>query len=294
MLFYYYAALFGVGVVSVFANQKYARSTRNYYEIFVFALITGIMGCSVFAVSSGFKLSFTAMTAVYSAFYAVAALISYFTTIPLYRYMGIAEAGVCKSSISLVVTAISGYVLFSEKVTLLSLIRIALMLGATFAVYYNTKTDKSLPSGNKTRLIGIVLCIIAAFGGVIATVTSKAFANDTRVTDTNSFFFLTNVIIVVFSALVVLILNISSRKREKSDRIKPWQYGMIFVTTIMSNISSVISVLILESGDVSLYAPLSGALNLVSAQTVSVFYREKIKPLPLILAIFAVILGIFE
>ena len=208
--------------------------------------------------------------------------------------MGIAESGVCKSSISLVVTAISGYVLFSENVTLLSLIRIALMLGATFAVYYNTKTDKSLPSGNKTRLIGIVLCIIAAFGGVIATVTSKAFANDTRVTDTNSFFFLTNVIIVVFSALVVLILNISSRKREKSDRIKPWQYGMIFVTTIMSNISSVISVLILESGDVSLYAPLSGALNLVSAQTVSVFYREKIKPLPLILAIFAVILGIFE
>jgi drug/metabolite transporter (DMT)-like permease len=142
--------------------------------------------------------------------------------------------------------------------------------------------------------IGIIICIVASLSGLLATVTSKAFASDERVSDTNSLFFFTNVIMIALSLIFVFIFKKAGKANEASDKLKLWQYGMIFLTTLASNIASLLQVLILETGNVSMYAPLSGALSLMAAQTVSVLYREKIKPLPLLLAISAVILGIFE
>jgi hypothetical protein len=72
MQFYYYAALFGVGTVSVFAGQKYSRSTKTYYDILIYTLLTGVMACGVFAVSAGFKFTLDVRIFMYSAVYAVA------------------------------------------------------------------------------------------------------------------------------------------------------------------------------------------------------------------------------
>ena len=295
MQFYYYAALFGVGAVSVFASQKYSRSTKTYYDILIYILLTGVMACGVFAVSAGFKFTLDARIFMYAAVYAVAAFIANFTAIPIYRYMGIAEANVCRSCISFAVISVSGYIIFSEKVTPVSVIRILLMILATLTVYFGHKDIQNEKNKDKKAMgIGIFICIVASFSGLLATVTSKAFAADERVSDANSLFFFTNMIMIVLSLIFVLAFKMAGKANAASDRLKSWQYGMIFLTTLASNISSLLQVLILETGNVSMYAPLSGALNLLAAQTVSVLYREKIKPLPLILAIFAVILGIFE
>lgn len=295
MQFYYYAALFGVGAVSVFASQKYSRSTKTYYDILIYTLLTGVMACGVFAVSAGFKFTLDARIFMYAAVYAIAAFIANSASIPIYRYMGIAEANVCRSSISLAVISVSGYIIFSEKVTVVSVIRILLMILATLAVYFGHKDIQNEKNKDKKAMgIGIFICVVVSFSGLLATVTSKAFAADERVSDTNSLFFFTNVIMIVISLIFVLAFKTAGKANAASDKLKLWQYGMIFLTTLASNIASLLQVLILETGNVSMYAPLSGALNLLAAQTVSVLYREKIKPLPLLLAISAVILGIFE
>ena len=77
-------------------------------------------------------------------------------------------------------------------------------------------------------------------------------------------------------------------------KIKPILYLIIIIATVASNIIALLNVLILKTGSVSLFAPLSNALLLFAYQVVgAIFKKEKIQVLPSVLAVVAIILGIW-
>ena len=70
---------------------------------------------------------------------------------------------------------------------------------------------------------------------------------------------------------------------------------MILLNTVSSNISSLLSILILAQVSVSLHAPLSSAIGILTNGILALWvFQEKPKFLPILLSFIAVILGAFQ
>ena len=292
MVVLYYAGLFLANTGIVFSNRKYGRSCRTLFDIFVYALVAGVTACFVFFALSGFHLSFNLRTAVYALLFTGIVFISYLTTISVYKYISASLVGTLSNALALIFTSLFGFLFLQEQAGLIPIFRILLML---FAMVFSCTGNIRNPSNRRDFLWGCVLCVIASLGTLGSTVITKAFATDPLVTDSNSMFFLTNVFIVAISLSVLPAMKKGSFRHTARElkSIRPTQYLMVFVNTLCSNLQSLLSVLILAAGAVTLYAPLSTALNLLAAYAVSVCVKEKIKLIPLLLALGAVLLGAF-
>ncbi len=302
MVALYYAAFFLSQLANVYAQQKYGRTSKGYSDIFVYSFFTGIIAMAFFFILSGFSIVLNLRTCIYAIIFAVVVICGSFTRLPAYKFMGVAESGVLVSSMTIVLTALTGFVFFREELTLVSVARIVLMLAAVSVIFFeNKKGIKIFGRSTRDTTIGFLLCIGCALVGTSSTVMSKLFAMDSGVTDTNSYFFLTNAVIFVFDACALLLIHRGSIKGTFTGfkRIAPSGYAMIGLSTVASNIGSILGVLILAAdsgqGNVSLYAPLSSAIGLISSGIVGfVAAHEKPSMLAMLLSVIALFLGVFN
>ena len=300
-----YLGIFICHLVGVLSRLKYGYSIKTVIDICVYAVVTGVIALMVFAVSSGFNLQFNFKTVIYAIFYSLVVIASYSCSLIIFKFISVSESGFYSTGLTLVITAICGYLLFSEPFTLISVIRVVLMLISLLLIYLTErKTNKNdngdnnalKPKVNKNKIIGILLCVAAGFVGVGELIISKLFAIDSEVTSSNSLFFLTNVITIIIAIIVFLIVKKGNVKEcfYEIKKIKPILYLIIIIATVASNIIALLNVLILKTGSVSLFAPLSNALLLLAYQVVgAIFKKEKIQVLPSVLAVVAIILGIW-
>ena len=103
-----------------------------------------------------------------------------------------------------------------------------------------------------------------------AVIVQKYYALDTRVTDENSFFFFTNGMLLIVSLLWLIF---GKAAPVKSNPELPLSY---VANTVCSNISSLMTVLLLQAMPVSLYTPLSIAFGIISGVGASLVFREKV------------------
>lgn len=284
-----YAALFVCSIFNVWSSQKYSRRSKGSSDFFVYALVTGVMATIVFYVTSGFNIVLNPTTCMYGFIYGAVIFINYFFILETYKYMGIAESTFIKSGLSLIMLTISGMVFFQEKFTVMLGVQITLVL-LTFLTIFLGKKKGAKAKG--VTAVGLLLCFGGVVLGVLCGIIAKAFAKDSRVTDENSFFFITNVFIVGFSLLSVLITNKLSPKviGEKFVKISWFGYLLIAVNVFASNMHSLLQIEILRISDLILYTPLSGALGLLAGETVAVFIeKEKPRILATILAMSSVL-----
>ena len=298
-----YLGIFICHLVGVLSRLKYGYSIKTVIDICVYAVVTGVIALVVFAVSSGFNLQFNFKTVIYAIFYSLVVIASYSCSLIIFKFISVSESGFYSTGLTLVITAICGYLLFSEPFTLISVIRVVLMLISLLLIYLTErKTNKNDNGDNNAlkpkvnKIIGILLCVAAGFVGVGELIISKLFAIDSEVTSSNSLFFLTNVITIIIAIIVFFIVKKGNVKEcfYEIKKIKPILYLIIIIATVASNIIALLNVLILKTGSVSLFAPLSNALLLLAYQVVgAIFKKEKIQVLPSVLAVVAIILGIW-
>lgn len=294
-----YLGIFLCGAVSTFSMQKYGRSEQTRSGIWIYALVTGAIAMGVFWTTAGFSVTLNPRTILYAAFIAVLAIASYFTELPVYRFMGVAEVAVITTGGTLILSSISGVLLFHEELTVLSILRILLMLAAILVLFFESKHDAPSSDGKaqkKLSVIGLLFCIGIILIGTLNTIATKYIAIDPLVTNENSLFFFTNVLVTAFAILCLFIENRGRFKGCLSNvrAVSPIQYLMILGNTVASNISSLLGVLILENGNLTLYVPLSNALKLLSAEAIVLFaLRERPKLLPVLLASASMLLGFF-
>jgi drug/metabolite transporter (DMT)-like permease len=299
MTAFYYLGLFLCGAAGTFAMQKYGRDNRSYQSIFVYACVTGLMAMGIFWAMSGFTLELSGRSILYAALYAVLALVSYFTNLPAYRYLGVSQVGVLSTGGRLIFSMLAGCVLFGERLTWISALRMALMLAAAVLLFFEDRKGTAEKEARRDRKlpVGVLLCIVLIVEGTLAGVLSKYIALDPLVPDANSLFFMTNFVIAAVSLLSLPLFchgRIGACVSEFRS-IAPMQYLMILLSTAASNVCSLLGVLILAADALTLYVPLSGALSILSTEAVAVLVvRERPRILPVMLACGAMLLAFFE
>lgn len=298
MIIIFYAGLFLCSAMTTFSQQKYGRAIRHRTDIWVYALITGIFSMLFFGITSGFSILLNGKTFIYALILTAMAIISYFVQLLVYRYMGVVEVAVITMSGKLLLTSIVGFLLFSETVNLISVARIVLMLITVLLIFAHNKKTQT-PKNDSVRSftpIGFLLCVAIVGIGVLNTVVLKYVAIDAEVTSSNALFFFTNAMIALFSVLFLLFESHGSIETVAKEfrAISKSGYLAIIAKTVAGSASSLLGVLILANGDVSLYSPLSNALGLLATEAVAVFIlRERPKIIPMIPAILAIALAFF-
>ncbi|MBQ8309756.1 MAG: hypothetical protein IJX80_01925 [Clostridia bacterium] len=302
MIVVYYAGLFLCGAVTTFSQKKYSGILRSRTDILIYALTTGVMSMLFFWITSGFSIVLNGKTTLYSVIITGTSFVSYFAQLLVYRYMGVAEVSVITMGGKLLLSSVTGILLFSEKVSLISVTRIALMLLSVLLLFVqkrkvgkNTENDKSTRV-QSVSVIGWLWCALIVGVGVIGTVTSKYIAIDPKVTNSDSLFFFANFLIVCLS---VLFLLFESRGKlgtcvSQFRAVPGKQYLTVIIKTAAGVGTSLLGILILAESDVSLYVPLSNALQFLATQAVAVFIlRERPLILPMIPATLSILLGFF-
>ncbi len=292
MLLFYYAAYFILRITNTFSAQRYARISGGNKDTLVYSLITGIIAMAVFYVTSGFNINLNLRTCAYGLIYAGLIFVSYFVSLSIYRFMGVAESGFISSGVSLVVTVLTGYFYFEETLSLKVTAQLILTFLTILVLFLQNRTGKTEVTTKTITIIGVLLCVVNAVVGSLSNIVTKNFAMDTMVTDENSFFFVTNVFTTAFSLIGILLASKLSFKTAFADvkKISKEGYLMIVINVISSNIIALLIVAILRVGDLIVFSPLSSALGLIATEVVAVFIaKEKPRIIATLLAISSVL-----
>ena len=170
----------------------------------VYVLVTGIFSCLNFWAFSGFTLEINLNCIILSVLYAVCSFLS-LLSIVAYKYADIATVNVTKSSLSLLFSSLVGFVIFSEHVSVSKFVRIALMLVAVFCIFLDGRVQlkgagvnehfKEEKKHNIFMFVMINLTLIPSY--CFSAYQSKLVATANVVPDMNSYFFMTNVFMML-------------------------------------------------------------------------------------------------
>ena len=290
MIILLYCGAFVCSFFNILASQKYARSTKTANDFFVYALVTGTTAMGVFYITSGFNITLNLRTCIYGLVFALVIFISYFFSLAVFQHMGVAEKSFIGSGLSILMTVTVGCLLYSEKITVATGVQLVLVLLTQLVIFLGKKSANN--STKTVTALGVMICVILSALGTVTTAISKSFAMDKEVTDSSSFFFITNLFIVALSLVGILVINKASVKviKQGFKGVSLVGYLMIFINVAASNFGSILQVEILRISDLVTYTPLSSALGLLASELVAVFVaKERPRVVATVLAISSVL-----
>ena len=150
------AVLFGVHILSLILSKKCSNilSEKGSAGKAVYIVITGIFSGFLYYSYSGFTLEINHATVLFAFIYGVCSMIAGIT-LTIYKYADVATVNVTKSSLSLILTSLVGFVIFLEPVTKTRIIKLTLMLAVVFLVFLNgrksTSDSENLSSEQKKK-----------------------------------------------------------------------------------------------------------------------------------------------
>ena len=284
-----------VGIISRVSSKTCsmvvsARTSRVRYLAYL--VLTGIIACIVFFILGGFKLTFNLPTLLFSLVFALVCIASVVANLSIYRFSSVAGAVVLSSFGGNLASLVVGATLFREAITERSVIRILFLFVAAVMAFIETKKkEKSERRGMRdTLILGLLLLLLIA-AGCGNSVTMKLYGTTEGVSDNNSFFFLTNVVIIVF-ALIPLIAEIFKSHEVKSEILplfRPIPLLAMTANTATSNIMSLLSISIYALMDVSVFNPMASAFGIIAGLVASLIFREKLGLLSYLAAAAAVV-----
>ena len=124
----------------------------------------------------------------------------------------------------------------------------------------------------------------------------KYYSADPNVSDNNSYFFITNVLLFVFGGIGFLIFFIKNKEKVKAftDTLKFKDYAMVVCKTIIDNLTSLASMVLIGTVNLTFYTILSSSLGVLSTIVVSVVLKEKITAKLILAAVFAITAIVFN
>lgn len=282
------ALLFLISVVVGICSKAFSKlcsnilSQNSVAKYSLVLVINSLVACLFFGAFGGFRIYVNGITLLYSVIYAAIAAISIISGVIVYRYASISNVNIVSSSCGMICTAVIGWIIFSEKVGTSNIFRLAIMLMAIVFVFLDQRrneiaiTEKKKEKGNNFYLVLIIAVITAC--GCANTIVLKSFTISERVTDENSFFFFTNVFLLIASLTVFIVSCICKQGefRESIKLLRPNKMIAIAGNTICGNISSIVSVLIMAQLDVSIYSPISSSLGIIVGVIGSLMFKEKL------------------
>lgn len=247
----------------------------------LFNLLNGIVACGFFFVSGGFSVSINWPIAIYAMLYAVLAGLSSLSLIA-YKIVDVSKFVLITTACSIFATSVAGAIVFKEEIALRTALRIVIMVVAVVISFLDKgrrgKVTEKQPLTAKKIIILILIVIETIFVTASVTILTKFYTLDNRVLDENSWFFFTNVFLVLFVSVALLVYGLKERDKLKNalKMLKPKKMVVLVGNTISSNVISLVGVYLLAITSVSFYTPLTSALALVAGLVTSLIFREKL------------------
>ncbi len=293
MVLWMYLAFFACSVFETALAKLISRSVTAVGNAArpLYLLINGMTACGAFYILGGFRLGVNLRTLAYSAVFSVVCIAALLTSIAVYNYASVSVVGVSRNSASVIFNTFLGILLFKEALALRGVFRILLLLAAIFILFFGEKgAEKRSAEGRPVRtLTAIPLIALSVLISGAVSVISKLYAKDPGVCDSNSFFFFTNVVMVVFSGVWLLLScrrnGEAVRSAAKALRVK--DLAFYAGSTVMSNIVSLLTVAILARQDVSVFTAINSSVAILCAVLVSLLFREKVSVWSVLAAVLA-------
>ncbi len=246
---------------------------RDTIHFVMYNFVGAVIGSIYFFIASGFKIEMNGITLVYSFIYAAVVFLSLVLSICILSKISISLTSITSNAGAIISASVGGMIFFGEQMTLQHIFSVILILAAVVIPY-----RKLVKTGFKKESIWI--CIIYFFYVGIGGIIPKFYTRTEGVCNTVSWFFMTNLILVVVCGIFAGIFAL--KKHEKIGKIlctlTPGQFGNLAVRTAMSNICSVLQVVILTTMAISVYSVVNSSIGLVLSAIVSgVIFKE---PLP--------------
>ncbi len=290
-MFLSYLGLGACSFLQTYTGVRYSRSTNTVFSLAMFSCVTCTIAIFFFLALTGFNPQFNLVSTLYAMLFAAICLVSQYTGIAIYRYADIVGSGIVRGCASQLLNCFAAVWLFSEVVTGVALLRVGLKIAATVFVFLHMKRVKGV---RKTTWVGWLLSAAMVVNGIASTAIGKYYATDPRVVDDSSYCMLTNVFCLLVSLGVALVTQRGSLSKCFAEvrAIRPKQYIYILINTLTSNLTTLLILTILSSGDILLYTPLSGAISFIGTQIIAVcFEKEKLMVWPVIFSLAAIILS---
>jgi len=288
MIYLLFGFFFASRVFSDVMRKKNSKvfSTNGLTSSLFYVFETSLFALFYFWVLNGFVLHFNGRVLLYGLLYGLVVLTTLVPSVFLYNYTTFAFASFVSGSFSLIMSLLSGWLVFGEAITADKLFRVVLMLMATGVIFLGRRGDlcksatdeKGKRSGARNLIIAVLLITFTTVVGAAGTAIMKFYSADPAVTDQNSFFFATN----VFSALLVLpILPFTMRHDGVSmgdlfGMVKSKKTLYSAITTINSNLNSIVQMLLLGMMEVSVFTPLSSAFSFAAVAIATPIIGEKL------------------
>lgn len=249
-------------------------------------LLNALFASVFFFVGNGFVLHINTVTFLYSTIFAVSIIITLTVNVLVLSRVSVSRLSVMTTAGLTLFTSCFGTFVLKEDLSLRLILSLTCMLCAVILPY---STDR-----NRLKKENNLICILPAVCTGFNVILKKMYTVTDGVCDTNSFFLVTNLLIILFSILTLLVM----RRKSKTNGFSfcffsARQTGNIAARTLLSNLSSVIGIYLLAHMNVSVYTVLSSACGLLSSALLSrLVFKEnmrRIEIIALILAICAIV-----
>ena len=270
--------LFLIGGLCSVISKKFQQCTSETFLDFVwYNVVNAFIACIYFSVFSGFSLHLNITTFIFSLCYALCVCCSLVIGVCILSRVHISTSVIISSSGNIIVSSVFGVLYFGEKLTFNLLLAMVMMLIA--AVLPLNFALQSKRNSNKSIILTICVCIIAFLNGGIINIITKLYAVNPNVCDTTSFFFFTNAILLAGGILILGFLMAKNKINIKQIVFTFTSKQLLFVAsnTALSNISSVLSVMVLAILDVSLYTVIMSSLGIIRSAVLSLCFKEHLK-----------------
>lgn len=259
----------------------------------VFLCVNCIVGMTVFFVLAGGRIYVDGKVLFFAFLYAFVCIGNNIGGMYALKYCLAASVTSVQSGGNMVIASAFGFLLWQEAATLPRIAAIVLMLIALYCVFMETKKGQVQGEGSlgkRLLLLGIAGAICAA-----NTIVNKFFVELCGEEHNNSYFFLTNVFMMGYALVYLGIYCLKHPFPKDVVRavIKPGHCALIAGNTVIGNVQSLMSVLLLGLVDVSVFSTVAPSLGILSGVAVSLILRQKFSKFTCIsvaLAIAAVVL----
>ena len=243
--------------------------------------VNASVACVFFWISGGFRVQVNSLTLLYSFLYALVVFLSLVSSLLIYRYATVAGVNIITSLLGLVVSVGVGLAVFSESLDFSKILRILVMMLAALFVFLDAKGERTVQTesrGKRKHLAFLAVLAVTAVVLVSNAVIVKSFTLSTRVTDENSFFFLTNAVMIAL--LLPLLFFSALRDRESFRRaailLHPRNLIVLSGNTVCSNIGSLAGIRLMAEIELSVYTPIVSAIGVLSGVVGSLLFRERL------------------
>lgn len=247
----------------------------------IYIFLVSLVSCVTYAAFTGFTFEFDRATFLLSVTLALASVCSLLISLVIYRIASVSGVNVIMTSLSLITSALIGFTIFSESIDSVKIIRIILMLIAGIFVYFEN-ISKETQQRDKKKIskkgLFLIIILVTLLINCYTTIQSKLLSTGTLVADVNTFFFMTNVYMLLGSFAIIFIRWIKDpiEVKEKLVLLKPKNILAMTGNTFGSNVSVVLNVLILARMDLSVFTMISSALGIICAAIVSLIFKENL------------------